>query len=208
VRLLGIIVLGIVCVVMAFKRRTVPWIVAGVLGGLLAAVITTTFTVAVIRGIQPAMEREASFGLEADGSTTSSRPPATEVVRGRDMPYSIRVSVTWTTKTEVDDFDTLSSRKSLYGGVIAEEADLGDPETIAGIARKKIKDVGTEIRWDEPAPLALDGRSWLQFTVDCKVEKVPVTYQFYVYSGKRGCTRSSDGRSRTSTSAMPRSCSM
>ena len=84
----------------------------------------------------------------------------------------------------VQAFDSLNNYKSLYVGVIAEESNLGSPEIIAKISRNKIKEVGTDISWTEPAPLILDGRSWLQYTVDCKFEKIPLSYQFYVYAGR------------------------
>lgn len=80
----------------------------------------------------------------------------------------------------------LASFKSLYVGVISEEAQLGTPETIANIARRNIKEHATDLKWSETSPLVLDGRKWLRFVVSAHIDSIPVAYQFYVYSGPEG----------------------
>jgi len=113
-------------------------------------------------------------------------PSASQIIRGHDLAYSITLPPNWRFERRSDDYDVLASFKSLYVGVIAEEAQLGTPETIANIARQKLKESATELKWSEPAPLMLDGRRWMQFVVTAHVETIPAAFQFYVYSGPEG----------------------
>jgi hypothetical protein len=186
---LGLLVLVVVCIVKAFTKRTKGWIIAGCLSGIVLSVPLIAFLAAFVTGFQRGLHSRDSVRYPEDPAPSRDIQPkskATQLVRGRDMAYSLRIPTTWTIKPAVQAFDTLSSYKSLYIGVIAEEANLGSPEAIAGIARDKISEIGTDITWTEPAPLVLDGRSWLQFTVECKINKIPLSYQFYVYAGKEG----------------------
>jgi hypothetical protein len=186
---LGLLVLGVVCIVKAFTNRTKGWIIAGCLSGIVLSIPLIAFLIAFVTGFQRGLHSRDSVPYSEDPAPSRDihrKSEATQLVRGRNIAYSLRVPTTWTIKRAVQAFDTLSSYKSLYIGVIAEEANLGSPETVAEIARDKIREVGTDITLTEPAPLVLDGRSWLQFTVQCKVNKIPVSYQFYVYAGREG----------------------
>jgi len=187
---LGLLVLAVVCIVKAFTKRTKGWIIAGCVSGIVLSIpiflILTGFVTGFVNGFQRARHSRDSVRYSADPPASSLKSEATQLVRGRDIAYSLHIPTTWRIKRAVQDFDTLSSYKSLYIGVIAEEANLGSPETIAEIARDKIKEAGTDITWSAPAPLVLDGRSWLEFTVECKVDKIPLSYQFYVYAGREG----------------------
>ena len=125
--------------------------------------------------------------LESDPDIQKDQKhPAMEIVRGTDLAYTIQIPAQWTVKKGAQDFDSLANYKSIYIGVIAEEANLGSPETIAGLARDRLKEGGTDLEWSQPKPLSLDGRNWLQFSVDCKVNKIPISYQYYVYAGREG----------------------
>jgi hypothetical protein len=176
---LGLLAFAVVCIVKAFRKRTKGWIIAGCIAGAVLAIPIIAFAFGIVAGI-----REVAMD-KAKGNATS-KPGGVRTVRGQDIAYSIELPLQWKTRRGVMDFDSLNSHKSLYVGVIAEESNLGNPETIAKIARDKVKEVGTDIRLTEPVSLILDGRNWLQYTVDCKVESVPVSYQFYVYAGTEG----------------------
>ena len=195
----GIGVLAIVCIVKAFTKKTRGWIVAGCISAALLCVPLIAVLVAFVKGVQSGIRSGDSVSYPSDSeaqsrgrsqapipATSSPKTAPTHLIRGRDIDYSLSVPVRWTTKMGVQAFDSLNNYKSLYVGVIAEESNLGSPEIIAKISRNKIKEVGTDISWTEPAPLILDGRSWLQYTVDCKFEKIPLSYQFYVYAGREG----------------------
>jgi len=188
---LGVTVLGTVCIVKAFTRRTTGWVVAGSISGVFLALVLAVFIIGIVKATEASrgsgdvepVDSQTQSGSSADSLLSS---PATQIVRGGDIAYSIRVPVAWTTKRDVEDFDTLSSHKSAVVGIIAEEADLGSPDVIADVARKSIAKHGTDIQWSDPVPLTLDGREWLQFRVDCKVESVPLSYRYFVYAGHEG----------------------
>jgi hypothetical protein len=184
--LLGVGVFAIISIVKAFTKRTTGWIVAGCVGGLLISVPVIAMLIAFIGGFTSAMREGGSARDETASGNKLPKSAATQIVRGQDIAYTLRVPNTWVTKRHSRDFDTLNSHKSLYVGIIAEESNLGNSQTIADIARAQIKENCTDIHWTDPAPLVLDGRNWLQFTADCKVDKIPVSYQFYVYSGPEG----------------------
>lgn len=195
--LLAIGIFAVICIVKAFTKRTAGWIVAGCVSGALLSVPVIAFLVGVVSGFQSTRRAQDSALYESDtqsslgipvplSDASSPKSAAAQVVHGRDVAYSLRIPVTWTTKRGGQSFDTLNNYKSLYVGVVAEEVNLGDPQTIADVARDNIKEIGTGIHWTEPTALVLDGRSWLQFTVDCKIGKIPISYQFYVYSGREG----------------------
>ena len=191
---IGIVVFAIIALIKAFTRRTTGWIIAGTIGGLILSVPVLLVVIGMIIGLSSARKSSGTrSAVPPRDSTlrTAATPPlvapsSAQTVRGSDLSYTLTLPPEWTAKRKVEDFDVLASRKSLYVGVIAEEGSLGTPETIATIAREKIKSTGTDLRWSEPTQLLLDGRSWLQFMARCKVDTIPVTYQFYVYSGDEG----------------------
>jgi len=185
--LLGIAAFAVICIVKAFTKKTTGWIVAGCISGAVLSVPLIAFLVGVVSGFEAAgRARDSDSPDKQPSAKSSAKSSSTKIVRGRDIAYSLRIPNNWTSKRAYQDFDSLNFYRSLYVGVIAEESNLGSPQTIAKIARDKIKGVGTDIHWTEPESLSLDGRDWLQFTVDCKLEKIPISYQFYVYAGREG----------------------
>ena len=107
-------------------------------------------------------------------------------VVARDLPCSLRIPSDWEQKPATDDFALMVGRSAIRVGIIAEEGNLGSPETLATIARKRIAETAIAIEATQSQPLQLDGRRWLQFIVNCTVDKAPLTYQFYVYAGDEG----------------------
>jgi hypothetical protein len=146
--------------------------------------------------IQPSPEQEAGYTRQAAARTHRSEPtrvlaraPVSQTVRGRDLGYTLQLPAGWTTKkgTEgLEVYDTLCVCKSMYVGVIAEEAQAGTPEKVASLARERLKKVATDIYWSQPQPIVLEDRNWLDFVVRCRVEETPVGFEFYVYSGPEG----------------------
>jgi hypothetical protein len=192
--MIGFVVFAIVAVVKAFTRRTTGWIVAGSICGFFLLIPVLLFFVGMIKGFTAAGQRAATRPAPAADSSslrTAASPPlrapsTSQIVQGGDLAYTLSLPTGWTFKRQAEAFDVLASHRSLYVGVIAEEASLGSPETIAKIARDKLKNYATDLRWGEPTSLLLDGRSWLQFAARCQAEGIPVAYQFYVYSGPEG----------------------
>jgi hypothetical protein len=107
-------------------------------------------------------------------------------IQGLNLHYMIEAPPGWIVRRQVQDFDLMMNRGSVYLGVIAEEANVGSSEAIAEIARARIQENGANIEWTDPEPLVLDGRNWLQFTVNCTVKKIPLSYRFYTYAGEEG----------------------
>jgi hypothetical protein len=107
-------------------------------------------------------------------------------VAARDLPCSLRIPPDWAQKPVAEDYSVIVGRSAIRVGIIAEEGNLGSPETLATIARKRIAETATAFEATQPQSLQLAGRRWLQFTVNCTVDKTPFTYQFYVYAGDEG----------------------
>jgi hypothetical protein len=117
----------------------------------------------------------------------SSNPSMWTSVSGRELACSIRIPPNWEKKSASGDFTLIVGREAIRVGVIAEEANLGSPEIIAAIARKKVAEESTVFEATEPKPLQIDGKRWLQFVVECaETDQPPRAYQFYVYAGPEG----------------------
>ncbi len=110
------------------------------------------------------------------------------LVRGSSPAFTLALPASWTIKnTPSDDSDTvLATYKSLSIRLIAEQAQVGTADTIAGVVRKQLKEHATDLLWSDPQPFMLDGRRWLEFVAKCRVGPEHVGYQFYVYSGPEG----------------------
>jgi hypothetical protein len=134
------------------------------------------------------LSQQADRELSPEPSPVRLTAPeeAPHTIRGHDIQYTLTLPPNWTTKTGVEDFDTVSSYKSSYVGVIAEEAQVGTPEVIAALARDRLKSKATDLYWSQPRQVELDGRTWMEFTVKCQMENIPVGYEFCVYSGREG----------------------
>ncbi|SPE54526.1 exported hypothetical protein [Verrucomicrobia bacterium] len=134
------------------------------------------------------LSQQADRELSPEPSPVRLTAPeeAPNTIHGHDIQYTLTLPPNWTTKTAVDDFDTLSSCKSSYVGVIAEEAQVGTSDVIAALARDRLKSKATDLYWSQPRQVELDGRTWMEFTVKCQMENIPVGYEFCVYSGREG----------------------
>jgi len=137
-----------------------------------------------------ASDRKDLQNISKQTSNTNSESlpalPENQTVRGQDYLYSITVPSKWTVKRKSNDFDTVSNYQNLYVGVIAEEVELGTLDSLARTVKDNLKENGTELTWTDPTPVSVDGRKWLAFTAECKIENFPAAYQFYVYTGKEG----------------------
>src|ERR1043165_3162238 len=149
-----------------------------------------------VAAVKPAQQQEAEYSRQAVAPPPALGPagvlPTTagpQTVRGQDLGYTLRLPGGWTAKKHIEglgDYDMVCVYKSLYIGVVAEEAQVGTPETLARLARDRLKNNTTDLYWSEPQPLVLDGRNWLGFVAKCKTQEIPAAYQFYVYSGPEG----------------------
>ena len=139
------------------------------------------------REVDQARSIMQTFRFPSAKSQSNKTAAATwKKISARDLPCSLRIPPDWEQKPASDDFTVMVGRGAIRVGIIAEEGNLGSPETLATIARKRIAETATAVEATEPRSLQLDGRRWLQFTVDCTVDKTPFTYQFYVYAGDEG----------------------
>lgn len=174
---LAAIALAVYAIVQAFRKKTRGWIVGGVVGGLFLLVPAVLMIAAMANGFVQGYRQAIAQRSTGNHSQT---------IRGQNLEYSIEAPPEWTIKRKVQDYDVMMSHRSIYLGVIAEELNLGSAEVVANFARNRIKEIGSDIHWSDPKLLILDGRNWLEFSVDCKVKDVPLSYQFYTYAGEEG----------------------
>jgi len=180
---LSVFAFCVVAVVKAFTRRTVGWIVAGSFGGILLLLFSVGFVAGFIRGFQNAARAHASAPPTATPAPVSN---ATQTIRGRDIPYQVVLPPGWEAKRGVNDFDLVASRRTLYFTVIAEEANLGSPETLLDFVQNKLRREASDVQFSTASPVKIDGHDWLEFTVKCRLNDVPFAYQCAVYAGPEG----------------------
>ena len=170
-----------VCVVKGVSTRSRAWIVAGYLTGGLFALLVSLPIYWVIDGFMSAKrEHEGRLASRKQAGADS------QIVRGKDISYSIRVPSDWTLRTSKPDFEFVAKRRSLYVGVIAEEASFGSPEAIVELKRKQITEQDANVRFTDATPIIIDGQTWLALEVHSGLSNLPFSYQFYVYSGQKG----------------------
>lgn len=179
---IGIFVFAIIAIVKAFTKKTTGWIIAGSIGGVLVLLLLASFAIGFIRGFTGALHRRDEAQSDSSGSWLND----SQTIEGRVLPYSIKVPSDWTIQRQKKDFDLLANHGSLFIGIIAEEANVGTPEVISDLAHKHLQNVAEDVQWTDPAPVVLDGRNWLRFSVNCRVQKIPFFYQYYVYAGPEG----------------------
>lgn len=174
-----------------------PTVIEGVVGAWFALTLLSLLVLmfanrrkAAEALVTNASQTPATISQYADHETyrtpLTASEEASHTLRGHDIAYTLQLPHDWTTKTIVEDFDTVSSYKSSYVGVVAEEAQVGTADTVATLARDRLKGKATDLYWSQPQPVELDGRTWLEFVVKCRMEGIPVGYEFYVYSGSEG----------------------
>jgi len=184
---LGIAVFAVVAIVKACTKKTTGWIVVASIFGMLVLIQIPLFVYGFVRGFAEASRTPQRVEDDSGtSSSTSSRFDNSQTIRGRNIGYTIKIPAEWTIQRRYQDFDCLANHKTTYLGVIAEEANLGSPEIVAEIARGNLNKVASDVQWSDPKPVMLDGRTWLEFTVNCRVEKIPFFYQYYVYAGPEG----------------------
>ena len=181
--MLGMLIFSVVAIVKAFARRTTGWIVAGSIGGAFLLLFGGMIVVGFISGLMKARQG----GTPGTGSAEAGVASGTEqTIQGRDIAYKVVLPPGWTAKRAVNDFDLIASRRSLYFAVIAEEGNLGTPETMVHFAQTKLQGAATQMEFGETSTIKIDGRDWLLFTAKCQVEKIPFAYQYAVYAGPEG----------------------
>ena len=175
--LIGFLIFSIVAVVKAFTKRTVAWILTGIISGFISCYGLVNVAIGFM---------DAAKGIRRSKATTPAK--VNETVHGRNIAYSIQIPSGWKIKRGDSDFDTLASTNSLYVGVITEEANLGNPEVVVSLVKAKMNRGGKIVRWYAPEPMVLDGRACLQFSAECLMDGVPKPFhfQYYVYSGEAG----------------------
>ena len=113
-------------------------------------------------------------------------PGQARIVEGTSLHYSLALPADWTVKRkhelskEEADFDLVASHKAVYIGVIAEEANLGDVDTVVSFSRRLLTERNTDARFSNVETVSIDGRKWRTFNAHVAVEKIPFAYQFYV----------------------------
>jgi hypothetical protein len=182
----SVLALAIICV-MPFAKRTRGWIVAGSISGVVLLFIIGTAAIGFTRGFtNVARERDISRVDSRGPKAVSTKSASNELVQGHATAYSIRIPQDWTIKRTFDDFDIYASQKNVRIGVIAEEGNLGSPEVAVDLLRERINKISPDAHWTAPTPVVVDGRTWLQFSVEYQVKKVPFTFVYYVYAGTEG----------------------
>jgi hypothetical protein len=119
----------------------------------------------------------------------SIAPQATnlQTVQGWHEVYSIQIPADWKIERKTaDDYDIFAYHRSFYLGVITEEADFGSSQIAAEQIQVGFKEKATELKFSDKTSFILDGRTWVQFTVRCRFENIPIAYLVYVYSGSEG----------------------
>ncbi len=179
----GMYVFAVFAIVRAFMRRTTGWIIAGSLGGLVMLVTWLFILAGAVSGVKTALGKtQAGSGL----ASLRSLSGAPQTVQGHSVPYTFTLPPYWPPMSNPAEFDTAFHHNDLYFGVVAEEVSMGTPEVIADIARKALNRKAADVRFEDPAPEQLDGRTWLKYTARCRIGTIPITYQFHVYSGDEG----------------------
>jgi hypothetical protein len=167
------IIFAVICVIMAFVKRTKEWVVAGSICGFFL------FARVALVGL--------GVGLAILGKTGwSPGTGAAEVITGKTIPYTIEKPAGWKVKRDLKSYDSSLTNGSGYVGVVAEKTDLGSNEVIAEFVRKRLESISTDLSFGDTQACTIDGRTWIGLTARCKVMTIPFTYQVYVHSGSEG----------------------
>jgi hypothetical protein len=139
-----------------------------------------------IPGLDKLARTVASDNDETDANISTNA--LTQTVHGQRVAYSLNLPPNWKTQSAtVSDVDNLSATFGAANiAVMVQESKVGTPEDAAASAMAFLKLTASEIRSSKPERFLLDGRPWLKFVVQCRVEQAPVGYQYYVYSGTEG----------------------
>ena len=135
---------------------------------------------------------EASRGHPFAQTSMSPPLPQPQAVDGSEIHYSLTVPTEWTVKRKQElsgeeaTFDLIASHKSIYVGVIAEEANLGDADGVVALLKDFVRERATEARFSGIERASIDGRSWKTFSAHVTLHKIPFAYQYYVYTGPEG----------------------
>lgn len=109
-----------------------------------------------------------------------------KAMNGDALAYTFQVPRGWVVEKSSSNLDTLPSFRYMYVGVVVEEAQVGRSESAARLVREAIRSRSSDVYWSEPDTLILDGRTWSQFVLKCKVDEVHAASLYYVYSGPEG----------------------
>lgn len=179
--MLAVAIFGIVAIVLAFTKRTGGWIVVGCIGGAALLGLAFLFTTGFVRGFQRGYDNARARRVEGGA-------PALAPVRitGQVLPFTVEQPAGWHLLRKQMAYDVVLSLAEDYVGLIVEEADLGNSTKIAELARQRIGSAGSDVTCGDDESITIDGRTWVAFTVKCKVQDIPFAYQYYVYTGKEG----------------------
>jgi hypothetical protein len=139
-----------------------------------------------IQRVQPIAQ---TFTFPRVANSNASRARGTSSWRrisGRELACSIRIPADWIQKPASGDYAMIVSRDVIFVGVIAEEGDLGSPQTLVTLAQKRLAENATDVETGEARSMELDGRRWLQFSAKCAMDQQRYAFQFYVYAGPEG----------------------
>ncbi len=125
-----------------------------------------------------------------NAATASPTPtPALQALQGHDFAYHLSMPADWKEKKSEAGFDLLAYRASLYVGVTVEEGSLGTTEAALKASQDNLRKLTTELHLSDPVPVKIDGHDWLEFTAQCLLDKLPITYQYHVHAGPEGTYR-------------------
>jgi len=111
-----------------------------------------------------------------------------QTVHGQQVPYSLQLPPNWTTQSiAMDGVDNLSASCGAANlAIMVQAAKICTPQEAAAAATALLKASATDFQSTKTEPIILDGKRWLKFAVKCRISRVPMGYQYYVYSGAEG----------------------
>jgi hypothetical protein len=164
-------VMGVIIFSIAHNKKMTGWIVV-------SSFCTFWLALGVVGFVFGFVHKENSILPQATNLQT---------VQGLNKVYSIQIPAEWKIERKTDDdYDIFAHHRSLYVGVITEEADFGSSQTAAEQIQTGFREETTDLKFSDKTSFMLDGRNWVQFTVHCRFKNLPIAYLIYVYSGSEG----------------------
>lgn len=136
--------------------------------------------------VRSATATSRASDYEAGSAPLRTQVPLPQTVQGHRLAYTLQLPPSWVVQKSSADMDTVSACRDMFVGVVAEEAQVGTPDSVARLVREALRTKLSDVYWSEPEGLSLDGKTWSQFVVKGKAEEVPFAYLYYVYSGPEG----------------------
>jgi hypothetical protein len=177
---------SIACLVMAIRTKKKRWIAGTVILGLPMVAFFMLFCVGLVAGITAAVNSQSGQPhsiVKLSDSALLTAPMGS--LTGSKVAYEISLPSknAWLNVPSANGVaDIFKSHGDFYVMVIAENFAAGNPESVEKFALANLENTATEIVNKEAVPITIDGKQWLQFDVDAKVENIKVTYRYYVFA--------------------------